>query len=118
MKFSKIFEPAVVLTPFVQKRSFIPMGIPSKSLISLFLEIFLSDSFAISIAFSNVLVMKQFRFDFSILSIKNSVSSSELNSFFRRHSLAVEISKFLKSVTLLYYLWHNKKARFTLWGIF
>ena len=59
-----------------------------------------------------------FRFDFSILSIKNFVSSSELNSFFRRHSLAVEISKFLKSVTLLYYLWHNKKARFTIWGIF
>ena len=42
--------------------------------------------------------MKQLRLDFSILSIKKFVSSSELNSLFKRHSLAVEISKFSNSL--------------------
>ena len=68
----KNFDPAVVLIPSVQNKSFMPIGIPSNKPNLLLLEIFLSAFSAISRALSNVLVIKEFEFEFYLIDIKGS----------------------------------------------
>ena len=57
IKFERILLEAVVLIPFVQKRSLIPIGTPSKSLFGLFLLRRSSDNFASLIASSADIVL-------------------------------------------------------------